>query len=117
MVATTPASLFLVSYGLSLDIVLANDWLAACESVLANDWSHFLRPLPSVVDNLLSPRSWHPTTRSSHFFNLVLTLPLTTRPASIWLAKSLDDDVEARDALASPIKGCYSTVLFHSVPF
>jgi len=44
----------------------------------------------------------------------MLTLPLTTHTTSIRLAKSLYDDVEVRDALASLITGCYSTVLFCS---
>jgi len=44
----------------------------------------------------------------------MLTLPLMTHTASTRLAKSLYDDVEVRDALASLITGCYSTVLFCS---
>ena len=32
-------------------------------------------------------------------------------PASIWLAESLDNDIEAREALASLVKGCYNNVL------
>ena len=64
---------FLVSYGLASDIVLGNDWLTPCEPILAEDRSHFLRPLPSTVDHLPFPHSWHPATRSSSSFNLVLT--------------------------------------------
>jgi len=105
---------FLVSYGLASDIILGNDWLTTCEPVLADDQSHFLRPPPSTVDHLPPPHSWHPTTRSSCFFDLILTRTLTTHPASIRLAKNLHDDVEAREALASLVKGCYSNVLSRS---
>ena len=55
---------FLVSYDLTSDIVLGNDWLTACEPILADDRSRFLRPLPSIVDHLPPCHSWHPTTRS-----------------------------------------------------
>ena len=105
---------FVVSYSLPSDIVLGNDWLTACEPILADDRSHFLRPLPSVVDHLPSPHSWCPTNRSYCFFDRAPVLPLTTHPASVWLAKSLHDDIKAREALASLVKGCYDNVLFCS---
>ena len=54
---------FSVSYGLTSDLVLGNDWLAPCEPILADDRSRILKPLPSTVDHLLPPNSWHPTKR------------------------------------------------------
>jgi len=48
---------------------------------------------------------------SSRFFD-----PLTARPAFIWLAESLRDDTEAREALASPVK-LKGLLLYCTVPF
>ena len=66
---------FLVSYDLGSNLVLGNDWLAPCKPVLAGDLSSFLKPLPSTVDDLLPPHSWHPTKRS-FFISLAVTLYL-----------------------------------------
>ena len=52
-----------LSYNLSSDIVLGDDWLANCKPVLANDSSHILRPSQSTIDLLLPPHSWQPTNR------------------------------------------------------
>lgn len=100
---------FAVSYGLASDIILGN-----CEPILSNDRSRFLRPLTSTADRLQSPHLWRLTNRSRCPLDLTLTLPLTSHPASIGLAKSLRDDVEAREALASLVKGCCSNALFCS---
>ena len=66
---------FLVSYDLGFNLVLGNDWLAPCKPVLAGDLSRFLKLLPSTVDNLLPPHSWHPNKRS-FFTSLAVTLYL-----------------------------------------
>ena len=46
--------------------------------------------------------------------NPILTLSLTTHPASIRLAESLHDDTKVREALASLVKGCRTDVLYCS---
>ena len=61
MVAITPVSLC-VSYGLA-SVVLGNDWLTPCESILADDQSRIRKPLPSTMDHLPPLHSWHPTKR------------------------------------------------------
>ena len=52
---------FSISYGIASDIILGADWLAACKPILLDDWSHFLRLLPSTVNHLTPPHLWHPT--------------------------------------------------------
>ena len=82
---------FTVSYGLASGIVLGDDWFAACEPrILANDRSRTLRHPPDV-DRLPPRHPWHPTKCSPCFFDLTLTVPLTTRMASIQLATRLHD--------------------------
>ena len=105
---------FTVSYGLTSNIILGNDWFTACKPILADDRSRFLRPTPSTVENLQCPHSWHPTKSLSYLLDLTLNLPLTSHPASIRLARSLHNDVEAREVLAFLVKGCYSNALFCS---
>ena len=65
---------FPVSYGLTSDLVLGNDWLAPCKPTLADDWSRILKPLQSTVDHLLPPNSWHPV---KHLFLRSHPDPLT----------------------------------------
>ena len=97
---------------ISLVLVLGNDWLVPCKPIPVNDGSHLLKPLPSIIECLVTPHSWHPT--KCVFVDLILSLSLTVYTASIRLAESLHDDTEAREALASLVKGCCSDDLFCS---
>ena len=49
-----------VSYDLTSDVVLGNDWLTPCEPILADDQSRIRKPLPSTMDHLPPLHSWHP---------------------------------------------------------
>jgi len=99
-----------VSYDLTSDIVLGNDSHPNWRFVSKALWktSHLL--IRGFRHNVC-------------YSDPTLTLLLTTYPASIRLARSLRNDVKAREALASLLTGCCSNVLFccdavagHSVP-
>jgi len=54
-----------VSYHLTADIVLGNNWLGHCKRILSGDRRRILKPLLTTVTDLLPPHSWCSTNRLS----------------------------------------------------